>query len=292
LAEPADSGSQDLWRTRELALALVFGLLVTLLVVWRDADRADATYVIGAVPAQPLSAFELTGMPRRSFALPRLTHDGRGRVLLQIATYLQPPSATVRLDVVDARGRPQARCTFPPSSYHDNTLLRCDVPSVVRARRVVVSHAGPAKLAVLANDGVAGYLAYTSSGDLFSRMRSVVDRVGIELPAGLGPTVLLGGLWLSTAAAALGVLIALRVARERPDALLEQGEPLGEPAGVLAEPRDDEREVQHDGQEEAEGDDEEGVGGRGDPERARDALEQGGPGREDEHRQPGDEPEH
>jgi hypothetical protein len=286
LAERSVSESGAVWRPRDVALALLFGLLVTLLVVWRDADRADATYVIGAAPAQPLATIEITGMPRRSFALPRLSANGRGRLLLHIAT------ATVRLEVLDAGGRSQAQCTFPPASYRDNSLLPCDVPSLDRARRVVVSHAGPAKLAVFASDGVTGYLAFTSSGDVVSRMHSVVDRIGISLPAGMGPAVLIAGLWLSTAAAALAVLIALGVAHDRPDALLEQGEPLGQPAGVVAEPRDDEREVQHDGQEEPEGDDEEGIGGRSDSERTGDALEQGGPGSEDEHGQAGRQPEH
>ena len=69
-------------------------------------------------------------------------------------------------------------------------------------------------------------------------MRSVLDRVGISLPPGVGPGVLIAGIWLSTASLALALLLAIGIARERPDALLEQGEPLGEPAGVLAEPRD------------------------------------------------------
>ena len=43
-------------------------------------------------------------MPRRSFALPRLSPGGRGRVLLQIATYFEQPSATLRLQVLDANG--------------------------------------------------------------------------------------------------------------------------------------------------------------------------------------------
>ena len=161
-------------RPRDVALALALGLIVTLIVIWRDADRADATYVIGAVPEQPLGPIELTGVPRRSFALPRLTADGPGRVLLQIATYLQQPTATVRLQVLDARGRSLARCAFPPTSYRDNDLLPCDVPDIARARRIVVSHSGPAKLAVIAHGQVAGYLAYTSSGGVLSRMRSVI----------------------------------------------------------------------------------------------------------------------
>ncbi len=283
---------RTLWRPRELALALALGLVVTLVVIWRDADRADATYVIGAVPEQPVAPIEITTMPRRSFALPRLTDDGRGRVLLQIATYLQRPTATVRLDILDSNGRSQARCTFPPSSYHDNTLLPCDVPNVVRARRVIVSHAGPAKLAVFANHGVVGYVAYTRSGGLISRVHSVLDRVGISLPAGWGPAMLVVGLWLSVAATALAVLLALGLTREGPDTLLQHGEALSEPTGVLAEPREHEREVQQDSQEEAERHDEQGVGGRGDAERVRDAGEQGRPGGKDEERQAGRQPEH
>ena len=263
------------------------GLVVTVFVIWRDADRSDATYVIGATPRSPLAAIELTGVPRRTFALPRLIDDGRGRLLVQIATYLEKPSATVRITVLNANGVAQARCVFPPSSYGDNTLLPCDIPHIARARRVVVAHAGPSRLGVFAHGGVIGYLAYTSSGDVLSRMRSVVDRVGVSLPPGVGPVVLIGGLWLSTAAVVLALLIAIGVARERPDPLLEQGEPLGEPAGVLAEPADDEREVQHDGEEEPEGDDEERVGRGDDAEGAGDAGEQRGPGGEHDEGQPG-----
>jgi hypothetical protein len=292
LAESPPASRRSLWRPRELALALLLGLVVTLFVVWRDADRPDATYIIGAVPEQPLEPIELTGVPRRTFALPRLTDGGRGRVVLQIATYFERSSATVRLRVLDASGGTISRCAFPPASYRDNTLLPCDVPDVALARRFVITHAGPARLAVFAHGDTAGYLAYTSGGDVVSRMRAVVDRVGVSLPPSVGPAVLIGGLWLSTAATALAVLLAIGLARSGPDALLEQGEPLGQPAGVLAEPGDDEREVKHDGEEEAEGDDEEGVRRRGDADGARDAGEQGGPGGEDEQRQPGGEPEH
>jgi hypothetical protein len=278
---------------RRIALALAAGLLVTLFVVWRDADRSDATYVIAAVPKPALVTIELTGIPRRTFLLPRLDNDERGRLLLQIATYLQQPTATVRLAVTDARGRSQARCVFPPSAYHDNSVLTCDVPSLARARRLVVAHAGPAKLAVYGNRfGYTGSLAYTSSGDVISRMRAVVDRVGVSMHPSLGPAVLIGGLWLSSAAVLLALILAFGVARERPDPLLEHREPLGEPAGVLAEPRDDEREVQHDGEEEAERDDEESVGRSDDPEPIGDASEESRPRGEDEDGQPGRQPEH
>jgi hypothetical protein len=292
LAESPTGGLRTLWRPRDVALALLVGLVVTLVVIWRDADRADATYVIGAAPRDPLGDVEISGVPRRSFALPRLSPGGRGRVLLQIATYFEPPSATLRLQVLDADGRVLSRCAIPPARYRDNGLVPCDVPDVSRARRVVISHTGPARLGVYAHAGVAGYLAYTSGGDLVSRVRSVLDRVGISLPAGVGPAVLIAGLWLSTAASALAVLLAIGLARSGPDALLEHGEPLGETIALLAEPRDHEREVQHDREEEAEGDDEQGIGRGDDAEHVGDPGEQRGPGREDEHGQSGREPEH
>lgn len=292
LAEAPASGLRALWRPRDVVLALLIGLVVTVIVIWRDADRADATYVIGAAPSNPLGDVEISGVPRRSFALPRLSPGGRGRVLLQIATYFEPPTATLRLQVLDANGHVLSRCTIAPGRYRDNGLVPCDVPDVSRAKRVVVLHAGRARLGVYAHAGVAGYLAYTSGGDLVSRVRSVLGRVGISLPAGLGPAVLIGGLWLSTAASALAALLAIGLARSGPDALLEHGEPLGETVALLAEPRDDEREVQHDREEEAEGDDEQRVGRGDDAEHIRDPGEQGGPGREDEDGQPGREPEH
>ena len=156
LAEAPPGGLRALVRPRDVALALIVGLLVTLIVVWRDADRSDATYVIGAAPRDPLADVEISGVPRRSFALPRLSQGGRGRVLLEIATYFEPPTATVRLQVLDANGRVLSRCMIPPARYRDNGLIPCDVPDVSRARRVVVSHAGPARLGVYAHSGVGG----------------------------------------------------------------------------------------------------------------------------------------
>jgi hypothetical protein len=116
----------------------------------------------------------------------------------------------------------------------DNGLIPCDVPDVSRARRVVVSHAGRARLGVYAHSGVAGYLAYTSGGDLFSRVRSVLDRVGISLPAHVGAAVLIGGLWRSTAASALAVLLAIGLARS--GLTRSSGEPLASRL-LHAEPR-------------------------------------------------------
>jgi hypothetical protein len=298
LAERLATRDGTRW-VRDIAIAVAVGLVVTAFVIWRDSRRADVTFTIGAVPPTTVTtAIELTGVPRRSFVLPRLPRDAPGEVMVHIATYLQPATATVRLAVVDAAGRTQARCTFPPSAYHDNALITCDVPSLARARRLVVTHAGPAKLAVFGNEArkrtpaVVGLLAFRNPHDTIGRMRTAIDRVGVSLPAGLGPTVLIGGLWLWLSAAVLALLVAVGIAREGADPLFEQREPLGEPAGVLAEPRDDEREVEHDGEEEAERDHEQGVGRRGDANRTGDAGEQGGPGGEDQQGQPGRQPEH
>jgi hypothetical protein len=246
----------SLWRSRELLIAILAGLLVTAFVVVRDARRDDATFTVGAAPRTPMTAIEITGSARRSFALPRLPAQSRGFVQIHIATYLQRPSATVTFAILNARRHVEARCVFPPTAYVDNSQLECDVPSLARARTLVVTHKGPAKLAVFGNQGVVGTLVFRNSHSLFGRMRTVTDRVGIALPAGVGPAVLIGGLWLSVAAAVLAVLLAFGIAREGADPLLEQGEPLRKPAGVLAEPRDHEREVQHDGEEESQRDDE------------------------------------
>ena len=265
---------------------------MTLFIVWRDSRRADITYTIGAAPLDPTAAIEITGTPRRTFELPRLPVSTSGEVQVHIATYLQKPTATVRLEIEDASGRAQARCIYPPTAYQDNSQLVCDVPSLARARRLVVTHRGAAKLAVIGHENVAGDLVFRNPTGVFGRMRTAIDRVGVSLPPGLGPTVLIAGLWASTSAAVLAVLLAIGIAREGADPLLEHREPLGEPARVLAEPGDDEREVQHDGEEESEGDDEEGVRGRGDADGARDAREQGRPGGEDDQGQPGRQPEH
>jgi hypothetical protein len=292
LAEQQEPARRGIWRSRELAVAVAVGLLVTVFVIWRDSRRADIAYTIGAAPLAPEGAIEITGMPRHSFALPRLPVGNAGQVQVHIATYLRRATATVRLDILDAQGRSQARCVYPPTAYHDNSRLSCDVPSLARARRLVVSHAGPAKLAVIGHENTVGQLVFLNPTDVFGRMRTAIDRVGISLPPGVGPTVLIAGLWLSTSAAVLALLLAIGIAREGADPLLEQGEPLGEPAGVLAEPGDDEREVQHDGEEEAERDDEEGVRRRGDPDEAGDPGEQRGPGGEDDERQSRGQPEH
>jgi hypothetical protein len=283
---------------RDLAAAVAVGLLLTVLVIWRDSRRHDITFTIGAVPPLFETPVEITGVPRRTFALPRLRNESSGEVAVHIATYLQKPEATVRLEILDAGGRPQARCTFPPSTYRDNAQITCDVPSLAKARRLVVTHTGPAKLAVFGNEATAkeaamvGYLAFRNPRDLVGRMRTAVDRVGISLPAGVGPTALVAGLWASLSAVVLALLLAIRIAREGADPLLEQGEPLGQPARVLAEPRDDEREVQHHSEEEPERDHEEGVGRRGNADGARDAGEQRRPGGEDEQGEPRREPEH
>ncbi|MDX6630216.1 MAG: hypothetical protein QOH00_2462 [Gaiellales bacterium] len=281
-----------MWRSRELAIAVAVGLLVTVFVIWRDSHRAGITYTIGAAPLGPMVPLEITGVPRRSFDLPRLPVNEPGQVRVHVATYLQRPSATVRFDILDGKGRRQASCTFPPTAYHDNSELDCGVRSLALARRVVVAHRGPAKLAVIGSGHVVGYLVFRNPTGVFGRMRTAVDRVGISLPPGVGPTVLIAGVWLSTSAAVLALLLAIGIAREGADPLLEQGEPLGKPAGLLAEPRDDEREVQHDGEEEPESDDEQGVRRGGDPEGVGDAGEQGGPGGKDEQGQAGRQPEH
>lgn len=254
------------------------GLLITAFVIWRDAARSDATYVIGAIPPPGLTAVDVTRSPRRSFSLPRLTAAGPGRLLLQIATYTQKPTTTVLLDVLDRRGRRLAHCTFAPSAYHDNMLLPCNMRTVTRARRVIISHApGRAPLGVFANNGVVGYLAYTSSDGTIARMRFVLDRVGVSLPAGVGPVALVAGLWLSTAAVVLALLIAIGLARERPDTFLEEGESLRQSAGLFAQPRDDEGEVQQDSEKKPQGNDEERVRGGDDSQRTGDAGEEGRP---------------
>lgn len=240
------------WPTRELAIALAVGLVVTFFVIWRDARREDITFTIGATPAETLqTAIELTGVPRRSFALPRLPRAERGEVILHIATYFQRPTATVRLEVVDGRGRAQSACAFPPETYYDNARIRCAVPSLADARRIVVTHAGPAKLAIFGNEArpgkpaVVGVLAFRNARDLIGRMRTAVDRVGVSLPPGVGPVVLIAGLWTSISAVVLALLLAVGIARERTEPLPVQraderagGEDEGEPGkGVDVPPR-------------------------------------------------------
>ena len=134
-------------------------------------------------------------VPRRSFALPRLTDDGRGRVLLQIATYLS--ARPRRCDSTSSTPRPLSGSLHVPAlELPDNTLLPCDVPSVVRARRVLVSHTGRRSSPSSPTTG-RGVRRLYPLGGLISRVHSVLDRVGISLPAGWGPVMLVVGLWLS-----------------------------------------------------------------------------------------------
>src|SRR3954451_1852061 len=119
LAERPSLERAPLWRSRELAVAVAVGLLVTVFVIARDSRREGVTYTIGAAPLAPETALEITGKPRATFTLPRLPAQSRGEVQVHIATYLERPTATVRFAILDARGRSQAQCIYPPSSYSD-----------------------------------------------------------------------------------------------------------------------------------------------------------------------------
>jgi hypothetical protein len=148
---------------RRVIAAIVVGLLAVGYVVLRDADRSDAKYTVVSGPPAPVipivipkgsTRYEIVATPVR----------GAGQLDLEVATYLQPARDTVVLSVLDARGARIARCVFPPGSYRDNGQLPCRLPDVSRARSLIVTRRGPAKLALYGHEKKAGTLVVDSAG--------------------------------------------------------------------------------------------------------------------------------
>ena len=272
------------------------GLFVTLLVVWRDADRSDATYIIVSLPRRSRSrrSSPQTYLVVRSRCRGS-TEDGRGRLLLQIATYLQKAHCNRAISRCLTRAAGSlSSLHVPPDKLPGQQ--RCSPATCQasfnarRSRRVTPRVRRSSRCS--RNALLAGYLAYTSSGYSSSRACAPsVNRVGVSSPSGSALPCCSADCGYPPPPQTLALLIAIGVARERPDALLEHRDPLGEPAGLLAEPRDDGREVEQDRQEEAEGDDEQRVGRGGDAEGARRGERAGRARPRARQRQPGHEPQ-
>jgi hypothetical protein len=194
---------------RRIAAAVVLALLLTGFVVLRDAHRASARSTIVSGPSGNVGAIPLPRTPV-AFAIAATRAHGRGHVLLQVGTYLQPARDTVTLTVLGSAGARLARCVFPPGSYHDNQQLACAVRDVGAVRGLRVLRQGNRKLAVSASGDTAGYLAVDEQASLWGRTSTVLGRIAVPLPAGAGATVAVAGLFGSLVLAGLGVALALR----------------------------------------------------------------------------------
>jgi hypothetical protein len=111
--------------------------------------------------------------------------------------------------VLDARGGRIARCVFPPGSYRDNEQLPCRLSDISRAHGLVVTRRGPAKLALYGHDKKAGSLVVDESASLGGRVSTVLSRIAVSLPNGVGSSILLLALFGSVALTAFAVLAVL-----------------------------------------------------------------------------------
>jgi hypothetical protein len=194
---------------RRLIAALLLALLVVAYVVWRDADRSDARFTIVSGPPDPVVPFVLPKKPMR-FHLRPTSVAGKGRVLVQVGTYLQPAKDTLTFTIFGVHGKRITRCAFPPTGYRDNDQLTCPVPDIGAVRSLLVVRKGNAKIALSAHDDTAGYLAREEQSSLLGRASTVLSRIAWALPDGVGSFVTVFGLFASVALTAFALLFALR----------------------------------------------------------------------------------
>ncbi len=188
--------------------AIVVGLLVTGFVVVRDADRSDTKFTVVSGPPDLVTPTDMLVQQRRFDIVPTPV-GGSGYLYLQVGTYLRKPADTIVLAVLDGRGARIARCVFPPSSYTDNGRLQCPLQDISRARTLRVTRRGTARIALYAHQGKAGYLVKPEATSLPGRVSTVLSRVAVPLPNGIGSTVLLAGLFGSVALSVLALLLVV-----------------------------------------------------------------------------------
>jgi hypothetical protein len=186
---------------------VIVALLAVAYVVVRDADRSDARFTIVSGPPDPVAAFELPLAPVH-FAVRPTSVKGRGRVLNQVGTFLQPAKNTVIVTVLGPASERIARCASPPSSYHDNTQLACPVPDISRVRAERVERRGTARIAIISHEHTAGYLAADEQTSFFGRVSTVLSRIATPLPNGVGSSVALIALFGSIVLTVLVLLAA------------------------------------------------------------------------------------
>jgi hypothetical protein len=191
-------------------------VVVVVFVVLRDADRSDARFTVVSGPPNPVIPTVMHKVPTRYAVVPTAI-AGPGYLYLQVGTYLKPPTDTIVLDVLDGRGARLARCTFAPSSYVDNGRLKCPLRGIARARTLIVTRRGTAKIALYANSKKAGFLVKNEASSFGGRVSTVLSRIAVPLPNGVGSGVLLLGLFGSAALTALALLLAVPLPGDRPD---------------------------------------------------------------------------
>jgi hypothetical protein len=206
---------------RRILAAIVVGLLVTGFVVMRDADRSDARFTVVSGPPDPVIPTVMHAQPTR-YDIVATPVRGTGYLYLQVGTYLRPPKDTIVLAVLDRSGTRIARCVFPPNSYTDNARLQCPLQDVSQARGLVVTRRGTARIALYAHLGEAGFLVKNEATSFPGRVSTVLSRVAVPLPNGVGSSVLLVGLFGSVALTVLALLLAVTAGSRRRE---EGGEP-------------------------------------------------------------------
>lgn len=193
---------------RRALVAVVLALFAVGLVVVYDADRSDATFTIVSGPPDPIAPMVIPRAPT-VYEVVASPVKGAGRLFLEVGTYLERPKDTIVLAVLGARGRRIARCVFPPSAYSDNEQLPCPLRDISRARALRVTRRGTAKIALYGHDEQAGFLVKNEATSFAGRVSTVLSRVAVPLPNGVGSSVLLVALFGSVALAALGLLLAV-----------------------------------------------------------------------------------
>jgi hypothetical protein len=203
-----------------LAVSLAVALIVVVYVVWRDADRRDSEFTIVSGPPDPVVPSVLPKTPT-VFQLRPTSVGGRGRVLVQVGTYLETPRDTITFVVRGTGNARIARCVFPPSGYRDNDQLTCPVPDLAAVRSLLVTRTGNAKVALSANEDTVGYLVRAEQRSWLGRVSTALSRIATALPNGIGSTITVLALFGSVALTLLALLVApwpARTERSGPEA--------------------------------------------------------------------------
>ncbi len=120
---------------------------------------------------------------------------------------------------------------FPPTSYTDNGKLSCPVSDISRAHGLIVTRRGTAKIALYGNHDQAGYLVKNEATSFIGRVWTVLSRIAVPLPNGVGSTILVAGLVGSVALTALALLLVVPFGRpaedEGADTLSDPSAPAG-----------------------------------------------------------------
>jgi hypothetical protein len=199
---------------RRILAAVVVALLVVGYVVVRDAERSDATFTVVSGPTGAVIPTVMHARPTR-YEVVATPVSGAGHLYLQVGTYLQKPTDTIALTVLDGSGARIARCVFPPRSYDDNAKLACPLRDISRARRLIVTRLGTAKIALYADREKAGFLVRNEATSLGGRISTVLSRIAVPLANGVGSGVLLISLFGSVALTVLALLLVVPMPWER-----------------------------------------------------------------------------